>query len=97
MTFTVMAVKETMNAAGGIIEVHVDSPTGKLIGKSAPIVPAETPLATTPPMQVKVSLDNSSGFQNLYFVFKNPQAANAQMLFAVTNILFQSTNIGASR
>jgi cytochrome c len=96
LTFTVMAVKEAMNAAGGIIEVHVDGPGGKLIGKSAEIVAAETPIATTAPQQVKVSLNGVTGYQNLYFVFKNPKAGSGQVLFALINILFQSTDKSAS-
>lgn len=89
LTFVVLAPKEQVNAAGGIIEVHQDSPTGKLLGTSAAIVPTSTPVMSTPPQFINVPVTGATDLHDLYFVFKNDKAPSGQSLFVVTNIMFK--------
>ncbi|QMU29944.1 ThuA domain-containing protein [Adhaeribacter radiodurans] len=90
LTFVVMAPKEQVNAAGGIIEVHQDLPTGKLLGTSKEIVPTTTPVMSTPPQFITVPLTTTTNLQDLYFVFKNSKAPAGQSLFVVTNVIFKA-------
>jgi cytochrome c len=89
--FTASAPK-AYNFLGGEIEVHLDSPTGALIGKSAFITPAEGAANTVPPQQMKVALKGATGVHDLHFVFKNDKAAAGQMIFTVMNISFESNS-----
>ncbi len=89
ITFTASAPK-AYNFLGGEIEVHLDSPTGALVGKSEFITPAEGAANTVPPQQVKVGLKGATGVHDLHFVFKNDKAASGQMIFSVINMLFES-------
>jgi cytochrome c len=93
----VTAPVETANAAGGTIEVHLDSPTGKLLGESAPIVP--TPGKFTQPQLIisPVKLTPTDGFHDLYYVYKNEKAAAGQMLFVMINIQYVYGSTGAAR
>ncbi len=109
-------------ASGGTVEVHLDSPDGKLVGTSDAVVPREInfrrlmasnpqqPQAganrrnsgTQPPPQLDfaarmrmssihavIALDQVEGDHDVYFVFKNPQAATNQILMQVVEIEFR--------
>jgi cytochrome c len=89
ITFTASAPK-AYNFLGGEIEVHLDSPTGTLIGKSETIVPVEGEAGKTPPQQLKVNLKAATGVHDLHFVFKNDKATAGQSVFTLINILFES-------
>ena len=73
-------------AKGGQIEVHLDSPTGALLGESTPIQPVndQTPVAR------RITLKPTSGVHDLYFVFTNPTVKDG-FLFAVMTATFEST------
>lgn len=77
ISFTVFS--DPSRTKGGIMEVRLGSPDGKLIGQ-AEVKPA-------PMAQVKATLTNPGGVYNVYFVFKNEKAAG-QPLFAVDSITF---------
>ena len=114
-----------VGAVGGTIEVRLGSPTGKLIGKSTPVVvkdpvtgppPAATNNATTAAgganaqrrqaqgaggfdmsamirrgaQQAVAKIEPTEGFQDVYFVFKNPDAMPHQILMSVIMIQFQN-------
>jgi len=84
--FVVSAPIEMMNAAGGTMEVHIDSPTGPLIGTSSPIVP-KVPIKA-PPSVVIAPLTPTTGFHDLFFVYRNEKTAPGQALFILFNIQF---------
>jgi cytochrome c len=83
---TVMAPKAQLNAQGGKVEVRVGSPEGKIIGESEMVQPSEqmtmggTPLA--------ISIQATEGTQDLFLVFKNPQAQGTLMI--VLGALFKA-------
>lgn len=118
-----------VGAAGGIIEIRLGSPTGKLIGKSTPVV-VKDPVMGPPPttnnstaggvnaqaggnaqrrqgqaaggfdmsamvrrgaQQAVAKIEATEGFQDVYFVFKNPDAASNQILMSVIAIQFQNS------
>lgn len=86
--FIAMAPKAQLNAAGGIIELHIDDPNGKLLGQT-PFIgdvqggsmfagkPAQLPVAPT------------EGYHDVYFVFKNKDAAPGASLMVVLNTTFK--------
>ena len=89
--FTASCSKAQLNAAGGIIEVHLDSPTGKLVGQTAMISPPErgSPASMPPPVIAKLS--GATGMHDVYFVFKNDKAPAGQALFVVMDLEFQTS------
>jgi cytochrome c len=87
--FSVAAPKDQLNAAGGTIEIRLDSPSGQLIGETSQIVTTNTPVMNTPPQQIKVKLNSVSGVHDLYYVFKNDQVKN-QPLFVVYTVQYHS-------
>ena len=134
-----------VGASGGVVEVRLGSPTGKLIGTTSPVVvkdptfgpppaaaapatgaPANanatppagtgTPAAGTPAagnaqrrqgqggggfdmaamarrgaQQAVAKIEATEGFHDVYFVFKNPNAAPNQILMSVVAVQFQNT------
>ncbi|RAW00771.1 ThuA domain-containing protein [Pseudochryseolinea flava] len=64
---------------GGTMEVRIDSPTGEIIGTSGAITPAK---GSTPAI-VAAPLKATSGFHDLYFIYKNDQAVGGQSLFVL--------------
>ena len=83
VTFLVAAPAQ-YQAKGGKIAVHLDSPTGKVLGESEPIV------STTDeaPLPRRVPLQPTTGVHDLYFVFTNPDATGDALLFAVLTATF---------
>src|SRR2546423_10131827 len=66
-----LAVAPTQyQAKGGKIAVHLDSPTGALLGESEPI----RPTAEQAPVRLRVPLRPTVGLHDVYFVFGNPDA-----------------------
>lgn len=77
-------------AIGGIIEIHLDSPDGKLIGTTPEITP---PLPGTGRRggrgsRVKADINEVNGLHDLYFVFVNNKATNTVVLLSVMDIKF---------
>lgn len=78
---------------GGLIEIHMDSPDGPIIGTS-PMIESQTPPPGTDPMQappamVMVPLATTSGAHDLYFVCKNPDLTPDGRMLGVMNVIFQ--------
>jgi Carbohydrate binding module (family 6). len=76
-------------AKGGKIEVHLDSPTGQLLGESEIIRPTVAPNA--PPVQLRTPLKSTSGFHDVYLVFRNPDTTGDQLLFGLLTATFETT------
>ena len=74
-------------ATGGKIEVHLDSPTGALLGETEPIRPNANPAA--PPSPLLAVLRPTSGLHDVYLVFRNPDAKGDQFLFGVLTATFE--------
>jgi len=91
---TAMAPKAQLNAEGGIIELHIDAPNGKLLGQTAFIGDAAAgnsgalsfagkpvPLHVTPATE---------GTHDIYLVFSNPKAKQGGSLMIVMNTVFKT-------
>ncbi len=88
--FTASAPKAQLNAAGGTIEVRLDEPTGKLVGETAFIAPADGATFTTMPPPVVAKLSGVTGVHDVYFVFKNDKAPAGQALMVLIDLEFQT-------
>ena len=86
--FSATAPKAQLNAQGGFIELHLDSPNGKVIGKSDFIGDAGGGFMSKP---VLVKLDPTSGSHDLYVVFTNAEK-KAGSLMVVMNTIFKTDN-----
>ncbi|HEY9048739.1 MAG TPA: ThuA domain-containing protein [Ohtaekwangia sp.] len=87
-----MAPKAQLNAEGGIIELHIDSPKGKLIGKTEFI--GDTPGGGFAGKPVSLPVEPTEGVHDLYLVFQNPQAKAAQSLMIVISATFKASSDG---
>ena len=91
VTFMALAPSQ-YQARGGKIEVHLDSPTGALLGESQPI----SPTSDQAPLRLRTTLRPTSGMHDLYFVFTNP-AVKDGFLFALTTATFEPAGQTAAR
>jgi cytochrome c len=73
-------------AKGGKIEVHLDSPTGTLLGESEAI----RPTADAMPLRLRTVLRPTSGVHDLYLVFRNPEAQGDGFLFGLLTATFEA-------
>jgi cytochrome c len=87
VTFVAVAPAQ-YQAIGGKIEVHIDSPTGDLLGESELIRPTVNPAA--PPSLLRTALKPTSGMHDVYLVFRNADAKGDQFLFGVLTATFES-------
>lgn len=88
MSFSASASSE-YGFVGGVVEVHIDSPDGPLIGTSAQIVPQETPRrGFRSPGIVRAPIRGTKGFHDLYLVYRKPGAAEGTSLFVLMNVSF---------
>jgi cytochrome c len=88
-----LAPTDQVNAAGGNIEVHIDSPTGAIIGESTPIVPSTGKITQPQPIMAMAKLKPTTGMHEVYYVFRNEKGAGG-ILFIVTNIAYMSSQVG---
>jgi cytochrome c len=86
IVFSAMAPKPQLNAVGGKVEVRLDSATGRLIGETAVIQPADSMGA---PTQLKAVLQATTGIRDVYFVFRNADAPAGRNLFILTTATFE--------
>lgn len=90
--FVALAPIDQVHAAGGTIEVHIDSPTGQMIGETTPIVPSQGKMDKPSPIISFARLTSApGGMHEIYFVFRNDKAAAGQILFILTNIQYMSS------
>jgi cytochrome c len=87
VTFAVVAPAQ-YQAKGGKIEVHLDSPTGALLGESELIRPTTDPAAR--PSQLRTTIRPTSGLHDVYLVFRNPDAKSDQFLFGLLTATFEA-------
>ncbi|GAB3728261.1 ThuA domain-containing protein [Spirosoma lituiforme] len=82
--FNVMATapRPQLNAKGGKVELHLDSPTGKLIGESSFLEASDKmdfkPSQLTIPVKLPVPSDNKP--HDIYLVFTNPKEALGSLM-----------------
>ncbi|MBL7857451.1 MAG: ThuA domain-containing protein [Cyclobacteriaceae bacterium] len=91
MAFAIMAPENMMNAAGGWVEVRIDSPTGTVIGKSNAVTPSKGQAMNFTPQIALAQLTPTSGKHAVYFIYKNDQSPAGQALFILLNINFISS------
>lgn len=84
VTLIAVAPKQ-YQANGGTIEVHLDSPTGALLGTSTAITPTDDQT----PARVRVALAPTSGMHDVYLVFRNPGMTADGFMFAVLTATFE--------
>ena len=74
-------------AKGGKVEVHLDSPTGPLLGETELIRP--TADSGAPPSRLRTTLRPSSGVHDVYLVFRSLEAKGDQFLFGLLTATFE--------
>ncbi len=74
-------------AKAGKVEVHLDSPTGPLLGESELIRPTADPSAK--PSLLRTALRPTSGLHDVYLVFRSPDAKGDQFLFGLLTATFE--------
>lgn len=78
-----------LNAAGGKIELHLDSPKGKIVGESEFIEPTDKGGFGGKPVRINVA--PTEGVHDVYIVFQNPKA-DGRSLMVVTGIEFKTAD-----
>lgn len=86
-----LAPIDQVNAAGGTLEIHLDSPDGPVIGETSPIVPTKGKISAPQPVMATASITPTEGLHRVYFVFRNEKAAGGGILFIVTQITYMSS------
>jgi cytochrome c len=87
IVFSAMAPVPQLNAVGGKVEVRLDSPAGSLVGETDVIQPAA---AMGAPAQLRATIRPTSGMHDVYFVFRNEQAATGRSLFVLLTATFET-------
>ncbi|MDF2157283.1 PQQ-dependent sugar dehydrogenase [Algoriphagus sp. CAU 1675] len=96
------SITQRNGAIGGSVEIRLGSPTGELLGQSEKIGRKEGG-GFRPPQGVSmidwrrqnanravVKIKPASGQQDLYFIFKNPEATSDQILMSILEIEFKN-------
>ena len=92
VTFAALAPVEQLNAAGGKVEVRLDTPDGALLGETPELRPTEKLGA---PAILRTPLRPTTGVHDVYFVFRNAQAPAGRSLLVLTTATFE--HAGATR
>jgi cytochrome c len=87
VTFLAVAPAQ-YQARGGKVEVHLDSPTGALLGETDVIRPTADP--ATPPARLRTALRPTSGVHDVYLVFRNLDAKGDGFLFGLLTATFEA-------
>ena len=88
---TAMAPKAQMNAEGGTIELHIDAPNGKLLGKT-PFIGDSGGGFGGGGKPVSLPVTPTEGMHDIYLVFKNPNAKLGASLMVVLNTTFKTAD-----
>ncbi|GGN04042.1 hypothetical protein GCM10010967_43650 [Dyadobacter beijingensis] len=76
-----MAPKPQLNAAGGKIELRLDSPTGRLIGESAYLEPSDKLDFKPSALDIPVKLPAPDAkLHDVYMIFVNPSKASGSLM-----------------
>ncbi|MEX2154832.1 MAG: PQQ-dependent sugar dehydrogenase, partial [Gemmatimonadaceae bacterium] len=86
IVFAALAPKPQLNAVGGRVEVRLDSASGRLVGETTAIQPADSLGA---PTQLRAAIEPTIGVRDVYFVFRNAEATQGRNLFIVTTATFE--------
>jgi len=90
-------------AVGGIVEARLGSPDGELIGQSQKMEPLSQGFRRPPAgvnfiqwrrentPRARIKIQETSGFQDIYFIFINPDAGQEKILMSITEIQFSNT------
>ncbi|HEX6629115.1 MAG TPA: PQQ-dependent sugar dehydrogenase, partial [Gemmatimonadaceae bacterium] len=84
VTFAAVAPAQ-YNAKGGKIEVHLDSPTGALLGETESIRPTTDQM----PLRLRTVLRPTTGVHDVYLVFRNPGVTEDGFLFGLLTATFE--------
>jgi cytochrome c len=82
-----VAPKNQVSASGGVVEVHLDQPQGKLVGKSEFI--GDVPGGGFNAKPYAISLESTEGVHDLYLVFQNANMGSAQVMMIVFGTQFK--------
>lgn len=88
-----VAPKQQVTASGGVIELRIDSPDGKLIGKSEFI--GDVAGAMLSPKPYSIIVESTEGVHDFYLVFKNPDMGKAQVMMIAFNVQFKTGDASA--
>ena len=95
---TAMAPKAQLNAEGGIIELHIDAPDGKLLGQTDFIGDAGGgALSFGGGKPVSLAVTPTEGVHDIYLVFKNSNAKKGASLMIVMNTAFKTDDGGVNQ
>ncbi len=83
-----VAPEDGLHAAGGFIEVHIDSPTGPVIGQTGKIEAQKGKFTKPQPQVGMVTLVPTPGEHDIYFVGKNKGGRTGQPLFILLNVQY---------
>jgi cytochrome c len=83
-----------VGATGGVIELRTGSPTGPLLASSENLKPAEMrmgpPQPNAPrPTKPKMTIPANAGQHDLYFVVKNKEAKDNQIVMSINSLEFK--------
>lgn len=92
-----MAPEQLLNAAGGTVEVRIDSPTGTVIGESSPITPTKGAISNPSPIIAMAKLTPTTGMHEVYFIYKNEKSPSGQSLFILLNIQYLNGKKAANK
>jgi cytochrome c len=95
------SITQRSGAIGGSVEIRLGSPNGKVLGNSETIGRVE--MGFRPPQglsmvewrrqvapRAKVTIPPTQGEQDLYFIFKNPNATGDEILMSIIEIEFKN-------
>ena len=88
IVFTIFAPVEQLNAAGGTVEVRLDTPDGPVVGESTKIIPTKGPVTSPMPIISSATLKPTNGTHDIFFLYKNEKAAPNQGPFVMLNIQY---------
>lgn len=87
IAFAAMAPIPQLNAAGGRVEVRVDSLGGTLVG-TTPVIEPDSAMGAPKELRAPIA---ATGVHDVYFVFRNEQAKSGQSLFVLLTATFEPT------
>jgi cytochrome c len=95
MEISAMAPKAQLNAEGGVIELRMDAPNGKLLGKTEFIgdaAPSDGGALSFGGKPVSLEVTPTEGVHDIYLVFQNPKAKGGGSLMIVMNTVFKTSD-----
>jgi cytochrome c len=85
---TIFAPEQMLHAAGGTVEVHIDSPEGLMLGESSLITAQKGPVSPPVPIISTIKLTPTNGTHDIFFVYKNEKSPPGQPLFILLNVQY---------